>query len=172
MHERIKQTQHNKHNKHMSEENKASAAAYGLRFGSKPFKVRVMEAEKKTSQNGNLMLPYQVEIIEAEPIKNLDTGENVDVNGLMVYGRQMLMGGKSLNYVNKHRKALGMEPVTEAELSSIDPDSYKGRTGWCLINSSLEERKNEVTGEAIVNPVTGKPLTTVQREIKEWFTAD
>lgn len=143
--------------------------AYNIRWGSDAFRVRVISAERKNSSKGNPMLNFSVEIFGANPRKN-DNGEMVDINGLQVFGRQMLMPDKGLKYINAQRNSLGLPDVTASEVTSIEAADYLQKEGAAIIESSLEERKNDVTGEVVVNPLTGKPVMDIKREIKEWLT--
>ena len=150
---------------------KVPAEAYSIRWGTMAFRLRCIECERKSSSKGNPMLNQTFEIFGAQPVKNDETGEMVDINGLQIYTRQMLME-KSLKYINIQRNSLGLPPVAAGEVLSIEAADYLKTEGAAIVVASLEEKKNDVTGEVVVNPLTGKPATKVTREVTEWFTRD
>lgn len=138
------------------------------------FKLRVIEAEASTSKAGNPMSVIDLEFIDNKPIrvKNTETGEfeEVDVNGLTV--RTWITNvPQSIDSVNTFHKALGLATLREpAELAVINPELYKGQVGYAWVNFSQQEVKNS-EGQAMINPVSGKKVTTSRREIKKWMTA-
>jgi hypothetical protein len=154
-----------------NEQAKVAPEAYSLRWGSAAFRLRCVDCKRVKSSKGNDMLNQTFEIFGADPVKNQESGEMVDINGLQVYTRQMLME-KSLKYINIQRNSLGLPPVGEGEVLSIEGADYLRTEGAAIVVANLEEKKNEVTGEVVVNPLTGKPATRVTREITEWFSRE
>lgn len=148
---------------------KVQNEAYSLSWGEKAFRLRCLECTRAKSKNGNLMLKQTFEIFGADPIKDNTTGDFVDVNGLQVFGNQMLMT-QSLKYINNQRNSLGLPEITEADVESVEPLDYKRTEGAALVKAEVGEKTNPVTGEVIMNPLTNKAVTETTRKITSWLT--
>jgi len=146
---------------------KVSPDAYNVRLPLDARRLRIVKAENKDSSKGNKMINYTAEIFGANPVKN-DAGDMIDINGLQIFSRQMLMPGGTVKFCNAMRSSLGLPLTNEVEITSIKAEEYLGREGAATCRSVVEEQKNEVTGEVIINPNTGKPMTRIVREIVEW----
>jgi hypothetical protein len=150
---------------------KVNPEAYNVRIPLDSRRLRITKCEKKNSSKGNIMLNYTAEIFGAQPVKN-DAGEAIDINGLEVYGRQMLMRGGTVKFCNQMRNSLGLPPVNDDSIEAVQAEEYLGREGVATSRSNVEETKNPVTGEVIINLHTGKPVTKIVREIVEWLGRD
>lgn len=153
-------------------DNKPAPEAYEVSLPLEARRLRVVKAEDKISSNGNKMINYTLEIFGANPVKNESTSNMVDVNGLQVFGRQMLMQGGTVKFCNFMRNSLGLDSVTDNNIEEVKAAEYVGREGAATCRTVVEEQRNQVTGEIIVNPLNGKPMTRKSIQIGEWCQRD
>jgi len=137
-------------------------AAYDLKLPKSHYKIRIIEATTKPSQNGNPMIVGKGEIFDAKPING------VDINGLTLPFRSVLTTS-ALRFVNLTRQALDLPIVDENTISGITPEEYIKCEGFAICAGKTEEVQDEITGEKMTNPYDGTPMTKTSREILEWI---
>lgn len=149
-----KQTSKGK-DKHMADD--TSTAEASLKPGEQTYKVRCLASKNdKTKKAGLRMFTQEFEITE-------DSTDGL--NGVKI-PYWCVMHPKMLRSVNDERSSLGLPKITSIDqYANLDPLEYVGLTGYVTAKEEHTEKKNEVTGEAIVNPNTGKPMTITRKTI-------
>jgi hypothetical protein len=143
--------------------------AYRIEIPKKGYKWRVMEAEKKPSSKGNLMLEFEVEIVQAEPVPvRMPNGETetVNINDLKVR-HWIVLQPQNLSRLNQWRACLGMPPIENpADLESDDPNLYKGKIGASIV-TGVKKPNLDAEGQHITNIHTGEPMFVIERRLGE-----
>lgn len=152
----------------MSEPKKKLAPeAYNIRFPKNTLlQLRVSDAKAQKSKTSNS--PQHVltlEVINTAPFE-VD-GESIDINGLEFTSYSTLTV-KALEFVNRTRRAFGFDDLTQSTLDSADCREYIGQVCWAFVESSEEDRINELTKEVVKDPYTGQPMKTYRRNITEF----
>lgn len=130
------------------------------------YRFRCVKCEKgKSREKGTPMLIQTFEFAGNKPI-NIN-GNEIDINGLQIQAWAVYTE-KALGVFNAQRKALGLIPLKVSELDSFDEKQYLGAEGAATAKTTSKEQKNDVTGETIINPNTGKPMMSYRREIVQW----
>lgn len=146
---------------------------YKIEIPKKGRKWRVIEADKGPSSKGNLMHTIDVELINNPPVqvRNPETGEMeaVDINGLTIrYWLTLLMS--TLDRVNQWRTCHGLPPfpkgVSLEELQADDPKQYIGKVGNGIV-IGFKKINEDADGQPIINELTGKPMTVIDRKITD-----
>lgn len=145
---------------------KLQTEAYNIRFPKNTLlNFRVIEAKKQQSKQNNPQHVLTLEVINSAPF-DVD-GENIDINGLEFMSFSTLTS-KALEFANRVRRAFGFNDLTEQDIDSADPKEYIGQVCWAIVESTEEDRINELTKEPVIDPYTGRPMKTYQRRIVEW----
>ena len=152
----------------MSDKPKLAPEAYNIKFPKNTLvKLRVREASNERSKNGHRMHKITLEIIDNAPVA-VD-GKEIDINGLDIMTFSV-MTEKTLPFANKIRQAFGFSDLTsEGEINDADAKDYIGQVCYALVESTEQERVNELTKEKVLDPYTGKVMVTYRREITEWI---
>ncbi len=143
----------------MSEETQ-TAVTEQIKLPYDAYRLRCLECKKeKSAKSGNNYLRLDLEIFGHADQK---------YNGLKVQTISA-MSDKSLDFFNKVREALGLPLLKDVSaFSTVDPMDYKGAEGAATCKTEEEPQKNEVTGEPIINPNTGKPMVRRQNAVVSW----
>lgn len=152
----------------MSEQKKKLAPeAYNVRFPKNTLlQLRVVEAKaQKSKSSNNPQHVLTLEVINSAPFE-VD-GESIDINGLEFTSYSTLTT-KALEFVNRVRRAFGFDDLTESTMNSADCREYVGQICWAFVESSEEDRINELTKEIVKDPYTGQPMKTYRRNITEF----
>lgn len=142
---------------------------YKIELPKRGYKWRIIECDKGASSKGNLMLTVDVELINNPPVMvlNPETGEKepVDINGLSIRHWVTLLP-QTLDRVNQWNSCHGMDRVSLADLENIDPNIYKGKIGQGIVTG---QKKPNLDSEKqpIINELTGKPMTVIERRIQD-----
>ncbi len=132
----------------------AGTQAYAeLLPGANVYRVRCVECKAARSKKGNDMLTQTFEVF---------AHAKDELNGLTI-DHWATLSSKSLDMFNAQREALGLPKVSS--WSQVDVLDYKGADGFVTAQTTAEEQKNEVTGETLINPNTGKPVMAHRRRI-------
>ena len=148
-------------------ENQIPEAQIRLPFNS--YKVRVLKCEKKIAKSGSPMLVQECEIFESPNFTQ--DGVSVNPNGINLTAWISLQS-KMIDQINSNRKALGLSAVKVADIGNINPDDYPGQTGAVIAVSKAEDMVNDVTGEPITNPNTGKVVQSWNKRITQWLARE
>lgn len=142
---------------------------YKIELPKRGYKWRIIEAEKGPSSKGNLMLTFDVELINNQPVQvlNPETGEKegVDINGLTIRHWVTLLP-QTLDRVNQWNSCHGMPKVTLEEMETIDPNLYKGKVGAGIV-TGVKKPNLDAEKQPIINEATGKPMTIIERRIND-----
>ena len=141
--------------------------AYSIRFPKNTMlQLRCREAKKqKAKSSGNPQHVLTLEVINTAPFE-VD-GESIDINGLE-FNSYSTLTEKALEFVNRTRRAFGFSDLTAADLESADEKEYVGQVCWAFVESTEEDRINELTKEVVKDPYTGEPMKTYNRRITEF----
>jgi hypothetical protein len=148
----------------MSDTNEAPIPAYQVKLLTRAYKFRIMDVVKKPSKAGKPMLELECETVDNPPYQQPD-GTTININGLEFKTWQSL-DPKALFSFNRFQKGVGFPTISEADLPSVQPESYKGQVFWAIARSESQERVDEA-GNKIINPINGKPLVVWNRRITE-----
>lgn len=142
---------------------------YKIEIPKRGYKWRIVEAEKGPSSKGNLMHTFDMELFGNKPIlvRNPDTGENeeVDINGIQIRYWLTLIP-KTLDRVNQFRSAHGMDKISVDKLESDNPNLYKGKVGMGIVIGKRVPQL-DANEQPIINELTGKPMTQIDRKITD-----
>ena len=149
------------------ERKKLQAEAYNLQFPKNTIlQFRCREATNEVSKASNTRQHKLVlEVINAEPFE-VD-GNPIDINGLEFYNWSTLTV-KALPFANRVRAAFGFNDLKEEDISSADAREFIGQTAYAFVESSEEDRINEITKQPVKDPYTGENMKVYQRKITEW----
>lgn len=150
----------------MSDKPNVSPEAYDIRLPNNIYKLRCVSAESRKSSGGHLQDVLKLEVIEAAPVNGANGP--VDINGLQ-FTSYNTRSAKSIKFYNKMRTAFNLPPITEGEVDSVSFKQYLGQVAFVEAGSKEEVRKNDVTGEVLINPHTKEPLVNLTREIFQWI---
>lgn len=132
------------------------------------YKLRVIGCEGgKTKKTNMKMFTLECEFVENAPVNG------VDINGLTSsFWHTFTPDG--LFFVNQCRTGLGLSAIKAEDFERIQPGEYLGKAGYAICNSEEVIEMNESTKPPtpIINPHTGKPVTTVSRRIKKWLAPE
>ncbi len=152
----------------------------------KLYQIRCKNAEFKTSQirtnddgtkaGGNPMIVLTCEIISPESVMIKDPNNPTEkikagILGLTV-STNLTLTKAAVRFVKAgcacFKNAAG-EPVDPATLDSETPNfmQFIGRTGYCMIKSTVESQRDEETGEFIMLPGTTEKKVVYQHKITE-----
>jgi hypothetical protein len=155
--------------------NTTDRLAYDHSLNGLGYPLRLLEATKAISSKGNPMIKFKVEIYNAKPekfrpqdISKPAQDVMVDINGVEISG-QVSLSPRAEVFYRPFFSSFGVACPTTEELATYDPSGLRGREGAGVCVSTLKEDVNEVTGEVIVNPLTGKPVMRGRREVKQWL---
>lgn len=144
-----------------------SDAAKSARIPLDKYKVSVLEAKKGKTEKGDPKIVLDLEFKGNPPI-NVE-GNEVDINGVKLT-KHSVCTEKALKYFNKERRALGLPVINSvAEFDNLDVLDYKRMEGWAICSAKSVEKKNDVTGEVIMNPYTNEPMVDHYRQLDEWI---
>lgn len=133
------------------------------------YKVRVLKCEKKVAKSGHPMFVQEVEIFGAKPFTQ--NGVSIDPNGIVMTGWVSLQT-KMIDAINVNRNSLGLPAIKSSQIGDLRAEDYVGQEGAVVAVSKKEEVKNEVTGETVVNPFTGKPVLQFNKKITQWLARE
>jgi len=141
--------------------------AYNIKFPKNTLlQLRVTEAKnQKSKTNNNPQHVLTLEVINCAPFE-VD-GEPIDINGLEFTSYSTLVE-KALEFANRVRRAFGFSDLTPSTIDSADCREYVGQVCWAFVESSEEDRINELTKEVVKDPYTGQAMKTYRRNITEF----
>jgi len=142
----------------MSDNNVGVTPEVELLPGLNVYKGRCTECKKETSSKGNPMLVQTFEIF----------GHPQDALNGMTIQNWATMNTKTVAGFDRQRESLGLAPVG-GKFEQVDPLDYKGAECAFSARVESEEQKNEVTGETLINPNTGKPVMSHRRRIVQFL---
>lgn len=150
------------------ERKKLASEAYNLQFPKNTIlQLRVREATNETSKNSKAPQHKLIlEVINSAPFEV--NGEPIDINGLEFYSYSTLTE-KALPFANKVRAAFGFSELKADDIARADAREFIGQTCYAIVESSEEDRINELTKEPVKDPYTGATMKTYQRRIVEWI---
>lgn len=134
-----------------------------LRAGEQTYKVRCLSSVNGKSKKGDRMFPQEFEIIE---------DKQDELNGVKL-PYWCVLHPKMVRAVSDERSSLGLPRISSVQdYANLDPLEYVGLTGYVTAKEEHTEKKNDITGEAIVNPNTGNPMTIVRKTIVSFCPRD
>lgn len=148
----------------MQVENQIPADQIKLPFQS--YRVRCLKSEPQTSSKGNRMFVQEWEVYDAKTF--IQDGVTVNPNGVIIIHRTAFTP-KTVDMVNAQRSACGLPSVKYDDFPNVRNEDYLGAEAAVIASSDSEEMKNEVTGEPIVNPNTGKPVIRWTKRVNQWL---
>lgn len=135
------------------------------------YKLRCKSEPKfAVSKKGNPYLKFEFEIVE--PVEKTIDGVLVPLAGTDMECICVLPPNNAFMLENLHKGAdLPLEFEVNEDSGLPEGISYTGIEVWALCQSKEEIQTNDA-GESIINPKSGKPLTTMRREIKSFCTGE
>lgn len=147
--------------------------AYSHRLQPTAYRLRCIKATNGVSGTNNKKATLVLEIFDAKPQKYRGQdgveGDEIDINGLQIYSTLSFAPKAIEPFANPALRAFGVPPVNEGSVGAFDSSILVGRTVAAICETELTEKKNNVTGETITNPNTGKPVMDFRRVVKEYL---
>lgn len=157
----------------MSENNVTDKRAYSHRIETAGYRLRCIKAVPGTSGTGNKKANLTLEIFDAKPQKFRGTdgseGGEIDINGLQIFDLFSLSPKALEGFTNPKLRSFGLPPITEADIATFDVSTLVGRDCPAVCKMETTEKKNDVTGEIIINPVSGKPVVEHRRVVDSYL---
>lgn len=136
------------------------------------YKVRVKEEPKaEKSKKGNPMLVFNVEIID--PTLVIVDGKECDIAGTDVKIWAVLPPANTFQLEQLHvAMNLPFKGVPLGEDGKPEGISYAAQEFYAMIRTERVEQKREGTEEVLLNPLTGKPMTSNRISFEKAITPE
>lgn len=144
---------------------KVDQAAYNVRIPKKVYKVRVKDVKRGKTKEKQLPM----DTITCEIVDHVEKISGVDINGLELT-KSSVLTLVAKTFVNQCRSCFGLSEIeNQDELDMVDGKDLLGQEGYVIAAGTADEQKNDLTGEALVNPYDGSKIVNYRREILEFI---
>ena len=126
------------------------------------YTLRIVEAERKVSSKGHDMVAIVTEVVEPAEVNGF-----VEISGVQVRDYP-LIPSRSLKEYHKI-----FDLAEEFELEDYDEiaEGLKGKAFKAVLYTKSEARMDEVTGDPMIDPITGQPLANYRYNVERRLEA-